>query len=530
MDGIGVNPSDFGNAVQYARPKNMAWLKKHGLYAEIAAHGPAVGLPSEDDIGNSEVGHNALGAGRIFDQGAKLINKAIEDGSIYEGKTWKNLIQFTKDKKGKLHFIGLLSDGNVHSHEKHLFSMLRQAQKEGIKHIRLHVLLDGRDVSAKSAEVYLEHLQKIIKNLQNLNCDIKIASGGGRMSITMDRYEADWSMVERGWETHVLGKSDHTFPDIHTAISEFRKKPELTDQYIPGFVITENNKPVGTINDGDGVILFNFRGDRAVEISQAFEKKEFDKFDRKRFPDIFYAGMMEYDADLHIPKKFLVNPPVLNDTQGEYIADLGLKQFACSETQKFGHVTFFWNGNRSGYFDKKLEEYLEIPSDNINFDEKPWMKAYEITQETIKRMHKNSFDMGRINFANGDMVGHTGNFAATVMAVETVDLMLGHLTYAAKKTNTTLVVLADHGNAEIMFDTKTELPNWTSLEISEYPKPRTSHTVSPVPLYIYDPQNPSAWKLTHTQGAGLSNIANTCFTLMGIKNKENYNPSLISQG
>jgi 2,3-bisphosphoglycerate-independent phosphoglycerate mutase len=529
MDGIGLSASDFGNAVTNAKKPNLDWLKQNGLWTTLKAHGTYVGLPSNSDIGNSEVGHNALGAGRIFDQGAKLVQNAIATGSLYSGDTWKKILSHVSTTGGTLHFIGLLSDGNVHAHEDHLYSMLRTAKKSGCKKIRIHVLFDGRDVGEKSAEIYVSRLEKVLAELCSDGFDCQVASGGGRMNITMDRYEADWDMVKRGWDCHVHGNAPNQFRSLNEALSHFRKDEKLTDQYIPAFVITKEQKPVGPIKTGDSVIFFNFRGDRAIEISRAFTEESFSKFDRGSMPKVFYAGMMEYDGDLHVPPQYLVPPPAISDTLGEFLAKSKVRQFACSETQKYGHVTYFWNGNRSGYFDKKFEEYLEILSDsNITFDQKPAMKALEITDETIKRMRADSFDYARINFANGDMVGHTGNYEAAVSAVETVDTMLGKLITAARETNTILIVTADHGNADEMFDAKEkDHPNWKTA--AKRPTPKTAHTVNPVPFVIFDPQNQSQWKLDSAakESACLANVANTVLTLLEIPTRDLYLPSLV---
>lgn len=413
MDGVGVRSSNYGNAVKLAYTPYMHFLEKKGLYRTLKAHGTYVGLPSNADIGNSEVGHNAMGAGRIFDQGAKLVQEAIDSGRLFEGQSWQELISNVVQKKSTLHFLGLLSDGNVHAHEQHLYAMMRRAKREGVSKVRLHLLFDGRDVGEKTAEVYLARLQAVIDELQGPAFDVKVASGGGRMSITMDRYEADWSMVQRGWETHVLGEAPKTFSSAHEAIDSLRlMDSKVTDQYLPPFVVTDHGMPVGPVLDGDSVILFNFRGDRAIEIARAFSEPTFAAFPRRRFPAVKFAGMMEYDGDLHIPPLFLVTPPQIDKTLTEYLVNAGVRQFACSETQKFGHVTYFWNGNRSGKFDETLEDYVEIPSDNIQFDLKPWMKAAEITQCTIDHMQAKDFNFGRINYPNGDMVGHTGNLSA----------------------------------------------------------------------------------------------------------------------
>ncbi len=530
MDGIGLSNDDFGNAVANASLPNLDWLMNHATWTTLNAHGKAVGLPSDSDIGNSEVGHNALGAGRIFDQGAKLVQNAIKSGSIFSGETWKQMLKHVVNHQTTLHFLGLLSDGNVHSHEEHLYAMMRRAKQDGAKKIRIHVLFDGRDVGEKSAEIYVGRLEKVIQELKSPNFDVAVASGGGRMHITMDRYQADWAMVKRGWECHVHGIAPFKFNSLSEAVAKFREDPSITDQYIPAFVITENGKPTGLIKEGDGVVFFNFRGDRAIEITQAFTEEKFDKFERGQLPRAFYAGIMEYDGDLKIPGKYLVSPPAISDTLGEHLAKSGLHQFACSETQKFGHVTYFWNGNRSGYFDKSVEEYLEIPSDgDVTFDRKPWMKAYEITKETITRMQSGSFDYGRINYANGDMVGHTGNYEAALIAVSIVDLMLAQLIAAAKATNTILMVTADHGNADEMFDAKAkDFPNWRDLPLSKRPTPKTSHTLNPVPFAIFDPARSTPWRLdTAIKNANLGNVANTILALMGIPTRELYLPSLV---
>ncbi len=528
MDGIGARPERFGNAVAMARTPNLKWMQQHGYYTTIRAHGTAVGLPSDADMGNSEVGHNTLGAGRIYDQGAKLINSAIANGAIFSGPVWQEIVARTKGAQTTLHLIGLLSDGNVHSHEGHLYELLREAKKAGIPRIRIHALLDGRDVPAKSAEIHAQRLSQVIEELSGRQCDIKIASGGGRMVITMDRYNADWTMVERGWETHVCGHGPQ-FPSLEAAIAHYRQDDALTDQYLPAFVIADNGVPLGKMHDGDAVVLFNFRGDRAIEISRAFTDDNFTEFSRKYIPKVYFAGMMEYDGDEHIPKNYLVQPPLIRGTLAEHLSAAGLRQFACSETQKFGHVTFFWNGNRSGYFDQKLENYIEIPSDRIAFNQKPWMKADEIATTTIQQMHDRSFDFGRINFANGDMVGHTGDLEATIIAVATVDLMIGRLLAAAKATDTILVVTADHGNADDMFEGKaSDWPDWETAEISRRPKGKTSHSLAQVPLYIFDPRNAlGAIRLMEAGRGTLANFANTSLDLMGIDTVPEFHPSLI---
>ncbi len=528
MDGVGVREERFGNAVDLAWTPAMDWLRTHGLYTTLRAHGTAVGLPSDADIGNSEVGHNALGAGRTFDQGAKLVNHAMTSGRMFEGDTWREIVSQVKANDSTLHFLGLLSDGNVHSHEDHLHQMLARAKQDGVNKARLHVLFDGRDVGEKSAEVYVEHLEKALTQLRSDSFDVQPASAGGRMRITMDRYEADWGMVERGWRLHVFGKGPR-FPSLTAALQEFRQDPSITDQYLPEFVIPDaDGNPVGPIHDGDGVILFNFRGDRAMEITRAFCEPDLPNIDRVRVPDVYFAGMMEYDGDLKIPNRYLVSPPQIDNTLSEYLVERKLRQYACSETQKFGHVTYFWNGNRTGYIDQAYEEYVQIPSDQgISFDQRPWMKASEITDATIQRMLNRSFDFGRINYANGDMVGHTGDLEASVIAVQTIDWMLRKLIHAAKQSNTVLLITADHGNCDEMFDGKQEgWEQWESLDT--HLSPKTAHTLSPVPLYLYDPTGHSGYQLRRDGTFTLANIANTALNLMGLESRELYQPSLIA--
>lgn len=546
MDGVGLGPGDEGDAVALARTPVLDWLRENCPFIKLKAHGRAVGLPSDDDMGNSEVGHNALGAGRVFDQGAKLVNRAIESGSIFAGETWQALTAQCREKKSALHLIGLLSDGNVHSHQNHLHALIDQAVKEGAQRIFIHPLLDGRDVPETSALEYIDRLEEHLA--QQKDCTCRIASGGGRMVTTMDRYQADWSIVERGWNAHVHGQG-RAFASAREAIETYRQEEEVIDQFLPPFVITENDAPVGPIRDGDAVIFFNFRGDRAIEISKAFERDDFSYFDRGRRPEVLYAGMMEYDGDEHVPAHYLVTPPEIDRTLGEYLARNGIRQFACSETQKFGHVTYFWNGNRTGKFDETLEEYLEIPSDRVPFEERPWMKAAEVTDATIDRLIQGTFRFGRINYPNGDMVGHTGDRRAAILAVETVDLQLGRLLTAVRKAQGIALITADHGNSDEMYE-RTKAGAIDVDPESGRPKPRTSHSLNPVGLSLYDPLalkqttlSPAgvghgivsgepgteiAYAFEEPEGgAGLANVAATCLHLLGYAAPESYAPSLL---
>jgi 2,3-bisphosphoglycerate-independent phosphoglycerate mutase len=518
MDGIGLGPSNDTNAVFLAKTPNLDSLCASSLFTSLQAHGTAVGLPSDEDMGNSEVGHNALGAGIITDQGAKLVTKAILSGAMFQSPLWRQIIS-TGVSGSTIHFIGLLSDGNVHSHISHLFAMLDECAKSQIKRVRVHVLLDGRDVPARSALKYVLSLQDKLKSInESQGADYSIASGGGRMMVTMDRYEADWNIVKRGWDVHVLGKG-RSFSSASDAIERFYSEDaKASDQYLDSFVICgADGMPIGTINDGDGVIFFNFRGDRAVEISRAFSETEFNKFDRERFPKILYAGMTLYDGDTGIPPHFLVAPPVIQDVISEYLCAEGIKTFALSETQKYGHVTYFWNGNRSGYIDESLETYIEIPSDKIRFDLAPKMKACEITEQTIALLRKGIYRFGRINFPNGDMVGHTGNMKATIEAVEEVDRSVGTLLSVIRDLEGIAVVTADHGNADVMI----EIDKKGNKQI------RTAHSLSRVPFAIYDPRYQGEYEMARLDKSGLSNVAATLLNLLGYDKVDSYDPSLI---
>ncbi|MBO5789871.1 MAG: 2,3-bisphosphoglycerate-independent phosphoglycerate mutase, partial [Clostridia bacterium] len=405
MDGVGIAPANAGNAVAAAFTPNLDALMANYPMCALKAHGSAVGLPSDDDMGNSEVGHNALGAGQVFAQGAKLVSNSIESGKMFTSDTWNTLISGVKANASTLHFIGLFSDGNVHSHIDHLKAMIKKAKEEGVGRVRIHTLLDGRDVGETSALDYVEPFEAFLAELRCSTFDCRIASGGGRMKITMDRYGADWDMVKRGWETHVLGEG-RQFASAKEAIETYRAETKAIDQDLAPFVIAENGTPVGTIEDGDSVIFYNFRGDRSIEISKAFEGgAEFDYFDRKKVPAVLYAGMLEYDGDLHIPSRYLVAPPEITNTMSEYLVAAGVPQFAISETQKYGHVTYFWNGNKSGKFDEATETYIEIPSDVVPFEQRPWMKCAEITDALIEALKEGKHRFYRCNFPNGDMVG-----------------------------------------------------------------------------------------------------------------------------
>ena len=499
MDGVGKGDGGSGDAVVVAKTPTLDNLLATCPHTYLKAHGTAVGLPSDEDMGNSEVGHNALGCGQVYSQGAKLVGESIENGALYASATWQALVANAADKA--MHFIGLLSDGNVHSNISHLIALLRQARKEGIKKAYCHILLDGRDVPATSALEYVEQLETVLKELSTDGCDYAIASGGGRMVVTMDRYEANWGMVELGWRTHVEGKG-RQFASAAEAIETYRAELGCIDQDLPAFVVAHNGEPVAKIANGDSVILFNFRGDRAQEISLAFDRKDFNKFDRPGYTGVKFAGMLQYDGDLNIPENYLVQPPVITNTLTEVLVAAGINEYAVSETQKYGHVTYFWNGNRSGKVSEALETYEEIPSDVIPFEQAPAMKSKEITEKMVAAMASGKFQFLRCNYPNGDMVGHTGVMDAVVYAMECVDNGLKAILEAANKYGYTVLITADHGNADQMTETK---KGKTSV--------RTAHSLNPVPFIIYDKDN--HWQIR--DGAyGLANVAPTVVKMMGL--------------
>ena len=523
MDGVGETPEELGNMVMKATTPTLDEFKATCPWQCIKAHGGAVGLPTDDDMGNSEVGHNALGCGQIYSQGAKLVNESIESGAIYQSATWKDLVGSVVEKGTALHFIGLLSDGNVHSNISHLIAMIREAKKEGVKKVRVHALLDGRDVPATSAPEYIAQLEAVFAELNDAAFDGRIASGGGRMQITMDRYQANWAMVKAGWDVHVhgigpdckIGGEGRFFGSAAEAVATLREETGAIDQDLPAFVIGENGKPVGAMQDGDSVILFNFRGDRALEISMAFDgDASFDKFDRGVIPQVKYAGMLEYDGDLHIPHRYLVNPPQIRDTLTELLVAAGIREYAVSETQKYGHVTYFWNGNRSGKVSEELEDYCEIPSDVRSFDECPWMKATEIADKVIEAIRSGKYGFIRCNFPNGDMVGHTGNLYATEIAVESVDLELARIKKVCDEAGCILIVTADHGNSDQMLEKNKK----GKIEV------RTAHSLNPVPFIIYDKDERHEMK----EGKfGLANVAPTVAQLLGLKPFDSWEESML---
>jgi 2,3-bisphosphoglycerate-independent phosphoglycerate mutase len=532
MDGVGIGKHKEGDFVASAFKPNWDWLRSHALYTELKAHGTAVGMPSDDDMGNSEVGHNAIGAGRVFAQGASLVENAINSGALFEGATWKELIGNVIKHGTQLHLLGLLSDGNVHSHIRHWIALLKGARAAGVLKVRCHILLDGRDVPPQSALKYVDELEATLKELSTDGADYAIASGGGRQVITMDRYEADWNMVKRGWEIHWKGEGPQ-FPSARAAIEHYRaENPAVIDQDLPPFVIARDGKPIGRLHENDSVIMVNFRGDRAIETCRAFEEENFTKFERGPRPRVKFAGMMEYDGDTHTPKRYLVSPPAIDQTLGEYLTDNGVNILAVSETQKYGHVTYFFNGNRTGKFNENLEDYVEIKSDRVPFEQRPWMKAAEITDVALESIRANKHRFIRINYPNGDMVGHTGVPQAVQIAVEATDLSVGRLMEAIRAAEGILVLSADHGNADDMYE-RDKKGQVVIDSRTGRPKAKTSHSLNPVPCFVWDPSGAAKARLSlaaERGGLGITSLAATCLKLLGYEPPPDYDPAIVDVG
>lgn len=531
MDGVGYGAYREGDAVADSKMDAFRRMEAGSPRTKLRAHGTAVGLPSDEDMGNSEVGHNAIGCGRVYAQGAKLVGASIASGAMFEGATWKRLVSNVKTGGGSLHFIGLFSDGNVHSHIDHLKAMLERACAEGVKKARIHALLDGRDVGEQSALEYIEPFEAFLAGLRAKGVDYRIASGGGRQYITMDRYNANWEQVRRGWYCHVLGEG-RQFASAKEAVLAYRaEQPNVIDQDLKEFVIAEGGKPLGTVEDGDSVIFFNFRGDRALEITAAFEQADFDKFDRRRWPKVEYAGMMQYDGDALIPRQYIVEPPSIERTLGEYLVASKVPMLAISETQKYGHVTYFFNGNRQGKFSVEYEDYVEIKSDLVPFEQRPWMKCAEITDAVLEAVKSGKYRFIRLNYPNGDMVGHTGVYQSVVCSMEAMDIQLGRLRAAVEEAGGVLILTADHGNSDDMYehDKKTGA---VSRKGDGSPRAKTSHSLNPVPCVIFDPASQGEYEAELRGGPeggslGISSLAATVIELLGFLPPADYDPSVL---
>lgn len=510
LDGFGLGRQDHTDAIFQAQTPFIDHLRASYANTTLLTHGKHVGLPGEKDMGGSEVGHLTIGAGDVIAQGPTLISNSIKDGSFFELPVLQEALNAAKS--GALHLIGLLSDGNVHSHIDHYVAVIEEAVRQGITRCYIHALLDGRDVGIQTADQYITQLEKLFADVmsQHPDWDYRFASGGGREVITMDR-DKNWTKVEKGWKTHVLGQSGNVFDSAVEAVEHFRKlTPGLVDQDCQPFNIRDKSGDIPKIVDGDSVVFMNFRADRAIEITRAFVEDGFDGFDVSLRPKVYYAGMMVYDEDSDMPANRIVGSPEVPNPFGKRILELGLNQFRLAETQKYAHVTFFFNGGYRNPLDPKKEDYFLINSDKIDsFALAPKMKAEEIAAQAVKFIQSKNFDYGLINFANTDMVGHTGDMKAAITAAETVDTAVKIICDAVAKSGGVAVVTADHGNADemIVLNKKTKLE-----EVS------TKHSIHPVPFIIFDPAYDGSYQLKNTtdeKAMNLSMIFATNYILMG---------------
>ena len=524
LDGWGVAPEGPGNAIAQANLPVFHKLRGHSPYTQLWTHGLHVGLPGKKDLGGSEVGHMTMGAGVVMEQGPTLINHLIDSGALFETEAMQMVIGNSIREQVPLHLMGLLSDGNIHSHISHFEAVIRHAFRTGVKQCYVHALLDGRDVPVQSAHEYTERLEVLFRELkqQDPECDYAFASGGGRETVTMDR-DHNWSKIELGWKIHVEGNHENSFPSMADAIEHFRNlDPQVIDQDLPAFVITQNGKPVGPIEDRHSVIFMNFRADRAIEFSEAMVREDFSHFPRDPFPRVCFASMMQYDLDNGFPEHFLAGTPRVDNPFGKRLVEQGIKQFRLTETQKFPHVTFFYNGGYREPLDPKIEDYHLIPSDKVpTFADAPMMKASEIGKRALEFIHSGAYGYGLINFANADMVGHTGNLEAAVQAVESVDQALGPMVEAVKAVNGFMVITADHGNADEML---------TKNRVSGETEASTKHSLNPVPFLVYDPLYDGSYGLKDfaaNQDLNLSHVAATNFILMGLEVPDDLAPPLF---
>ena len=461
MDGVGINEEERGNAFKQANTPNLDRLFLKYPNTHIQTSGMAVGLP-DGQMGNSEVGHTNIGAGRIVYQELTRITKQINDGEFFENEELKKAMDHVKANGSKLHLLGLVSDGGVHSHNAHLYALLEMAKREGIKDVYVHAILDGRDTPPTSAVEYIKQLEEKMKEL---DCG-RIATLSGRY-YAMDR-DNRWERVKLAYDAIANGKGEE-YRIAQKAIETSYEAQEF-DEFVKPVVITNaEDEPIAKVEDGDSVIYFNFRPDRARELTKAFKLDEFDGFERNIYNDLYFVTMTQYDETIkkaHVAYK----PQVLVNTFGEYISKKGYTQLRIAETEKYAHVTFFFNGGKEEPYEG--EQRILIPSPKVaTYDLKPEMSAYEVTDSILKVIDEKSCDVIIVNYANGDMVGHTGNLEKAIEAVEALDECVGKVISKMEEVGGEALITADHGNCEQMIDLKTG-------------EPITSHSTFDVPLIV----------------------------------------------
>jgi 2,3-bisphosphoglycerate-independent phosphoglycerate mutase len=489
LDGWGHRAAIEGNAIAQANLPNFRRLENTYPHTDLQASGEAVGLP-HGQMGNSEVGHLNMGAGRVVYQELTRIYKAIKDGTIFMNPVLLKAMDQTRLPDKALHLMGLLSDGGVHSHIEHLFALLEMAKKQGLEKVYVHVILDGRDVLPQSAKIYINQLEE---KMTELGIG-KIASVSGRYYV-MDR-DKRWERLEMGYRALAYGQGKYAAGALAAVESSYDVR--VTDEFVlPTVIVDEEGKPVGSIQEGDSVIFYNFRSDRAREITRAFVDEEFAGFDRPDRPHVHFVCITQYDDKICAPVAFPLQN--LENTLGEVLSKQGLKQLRIAETEKYAHVTFFFNG---GVEELNLgEERILIPSPKVaTYNLQPEMSAPELTRMLLEQIRKSVYDVIILNFANPDMVGHTGVFEATVKAVETVDKCLGEIYDELQKVGGTLLVTADHGNAEEKIDLKTMLP-------------LTAHSTNLVPFILINDQFKGQML---NEGGALCDVAPTILELLQI--------------
>ncbi len=490
LDGWGLNDNlNEKNAIRAANPVNFNKYWNENPHTILQASGEAVGLP-EGQMGNSEVGHLNMGAGRVVYQPLVKISKEIREGKIFENKALSNVMKNVKEKGSALHLMGLLSDGGVHSHIEHIFGLVDMAKKYGVTKLYIHAILDGRDTPPKSA---LNYVEKLEAKLQETGLG-KIATVAGRY-YTMDR-DKRWERVEKGYDALVNGAGNKNL-SAKKAI-EISYMEDITDEFMKPTVITDNaGNPLGAINDGDGVICFNFRPDRAREITRAFTDKDFDGFVRTRKPEVEYVCMAQYDSTIDTPVAYM--PENLSNTLGEVLSAKNMQQLRTAETEKYAHVTFFFNGGVEEAV--KSEERMLVPSPKVaTYDMQPEMSAKELTDKLLEKIDENKYDVIVVNYANPDMIGHTGNFEAAEKAVLTVDECIDKVISKILEKDGVVFVTADHGNVDLMEDPVTH-------------EPFTAHTTNPVPFIVVS----NKYKNIKLKEGKLADIAPTMLKLMEIE-------------
>ncbi|MCM3004507.1 2,3-bisphosphoglycerate-independent phosphoglycerate mutase [Priestia koreensis] len=487
LDGFGLRGEEHGNAVAQAKKPNFDRLWNEYPHATLTASGEAVGLP-DGQMGNSEVGHLNIGAGRIVYQSLTRVNVAIREGEFFENETFLNAVNHVKEKGTNLHVFGLLSDGGVHSHIEHLYALLRLAKKEGVKQVYIHGFLDGRDVAPQSAEKYLNELNEKIKEY-GIG---KLATLSGRY-YSMDR-DKRWERVEKAYRAMVYGEGP-AYENEYELVEDSYKNG-IYDEFVLPSVIQENGKPVATIQDDDAVIFYNFRPDRAIQISNTFTNEDFRSFDRgeKHPKNLHFVCFTHFSETVDGYVAF--KPVGMDNTLGEVLSQNNLRQLRIAETEKYPHVTFFMSGGREAEFPGETRILIDSPK-VATYDLKPEMSAYEVTDALLEQIAGDKQDAILLNFANPDMVGHSGMLEPTIKAIETVDECLGKVVDAITEKGGTVIITADHGNADII--------------TTDEGNPHTAHTTNPVPVIV------TKKGIELRDGGILGDLAPTMLTLLGVE-------------